>query len=238
MARTGKIARLPLAIRDEVCRRLRDGEAGSEILPWLNAQPEVREVLARAFKGVEISDQNLTEWRQGGYEDWLKEQRRVDDVHKLSELSFRLAKAAGGNLSEGMLAVAAGKIHSELEALTAGGGADGEGLDLTKLVSALANIRGLELETIKTRLKEREVEHKGEALTLEKAKFQRQTAELFLKWYDDRRAKEIAAGAETKDAKVAQLVQLWFGDMPEGIGPTHLQGTGATDTKAPREGQS
>jgi len=213
---------LPLAIREEVNHRLLDNHNGRDILSWLNGHAVVKDILAARFDGVPISDQNLSEWRQGGYLDWLAEQRRIEDVHHLSELSMRLAKAAGGNLSDGLLAVAAGKIHGLLENLAEAPGAgdeEGSGPDITKLVGALANIRGLELETIKTRLKEREVEHKGEALGLEKAKFQRQTAELFLAWYDDRRAKEIAEGKGDKDVKVAQLIQLVFGPMPEGIGP-------------------
>lgn len=40
-ARTGKIARLPVAIREEVNRRLLDGEPASKILPWLNGLPDL-----------------------------------------------------------------------------------------------------------------------------------------------------------------------------------------------------
>ena len=51
MARTGKIARLPVAIRTELNQRLRDGESGSTLLPWLNAQPEVVTRLSAELAG-------------------------------------------------------------------------------------------------------------------------------------------------------------------------------------------
>jgi len=37
MTRTGKIARLPLSIRDQLNRRLLDNEPGPSLLGWLNS---------------------------------------------------------------------------------------------------------------------------------------------------------------------------------------------------------
>ncbi len=42
MTGNGNIARLPRAIRDELNRRVDDGQTGKEILPWLNGLPEVK----------------------------------------------------------------------------------------------------------------------------------------------------------------------------------------------------
>ena len=39
MTRNGKIARLPRAIRDELSRRLQDGEPGKHLVQWLNWNP-------------------------------------------------------------------------------------------------------------------------------------------------------------------------------------------------------
>jgi hypothetical protein len=39
---TGKIGWLPKNIRDQLGLRLEDGQAGSEIVPWLNALPEAQ----------------------------------------------------------------------------------------------------------------------------------------------------------------------------------------------------
>jgi hypothetical protein len=37
MTRTGKIARLPRELRDELNRRLREGEPGIRLVEWLNS---------------------------------------------------------------------------------------------------------------------------------------------------------------------------------------------------------
>ena len=70
MTRRGKIARLPKNIRDQVNQRLDDGERGAPIVAWLNSLPEVQAILARDFDGKAITEQNLSEWRKGGYRDW------------------------------------------------------------------------------------------------------------------------------------------------------------------------
>src|SRR6266851_4484844 len=69
--RTGKIARLPHDIREQLNRRLNDGEQAHSILEWLNSVPEVQAVLAASFDGRPLNKVNLTEWRHGGYRDWL-----------------------------------------------------------------------------------------------------------------------------------------------------------------------
>jgi hypothetical protein len=43
MARVGKIARLPLDTREELNRRLANGEVGGSLLWWLNGLPVARE---------------------------------------------------------------------------------------------------------------------------------------------------------------------------------------------------
>ena len=82
--RRGKIARLPLAIREELNTRLRNGEEGKELVLWLNSLPAVQEVMAAQFKGKPVAECNLSRWRAGGYADWLLRQMssetRVSDV--------------------------------------------------------------------------------------------------------------------------------------------------------------
>jgi len=83
-ARVGKIARLPGAVRDELNRRLHNGALGRELLPWLNTLPEVQRVLAQRFASRPITEDNISAWRHGGFQDWLlQEERRV----RLRELS-------------------------------------------------------------------------------------------------------------------------------------------------------
>ena len=86
--RRGKIARLPLAVRQELNTRLRNGEEAKQLVLWLNSLPAVQEVLAAQFQGKPIAECNLSRWRAGGYADWLLEQMspetRVNDVLAMS----------------------------------------------------------------------------------------------------------------------------------------------------------
>jgi hypothetical protein len=56
------------------------------------------------------------------------------------------------------------------------------------------------------------------SLALDEQKFQRETAELFLKWYADRRAAEVANSTSSHAEKIARLGQLMFG--PDFAGTT------------------
>ena len=50
--------------------RLYNGQEGKLVVDWLNGSPLVQQVLAEGFGGKPISEQNLSEWRQGGYVEW------------------------------------------------------------------------------------------------------------------------------------------------------------------------
>ncbi|HEV7925331.1 MAG TPA: hypothetical protein VGR14_08255 [Verrucomicrobiae bacterium] len=70
-ARNGKVARLPLAVRLQLNERLRDGHSGALLLEWLNGLFEVQCVLERE-QASPITKQNLSEWRKGGFLEWLR----------------------------------------------------------------------------------------------------------------------------------------------------------------------
>lgn len=70
MTRRGKIARLPKEIREELNRRLENGEQGARLVEWLNGLPEVKAILEKDFEGQAINEPNLTQWRNGGFLDW------------------------------------------------------------------------------------------------------------------------------------------------------------------------
>src|SRR5579859_7604812 len=72
---TGKIARLPDNIREELNQRLLDGQPSTIILPWLNELPTVKEILTAQFNGQPVTKQNLSHWRQGGYHRWLQQRQ-------------------------------------------------------------------------------------------------------------------------------------------------------------------
>ena len=116
----GKIGRLPRNIREELNRRLDDGEPGGKILKWLNARPEVP---AAGFGGRGINAQNLSNWRKGGFQHWLKQQERRNLALELTENAAELAIDAGGveignHLSAVLVAEFAASARAALSAIT------------------------------------------------------------------------------------------------------------------------
>lgn len=195
-ARKGKVAHLPAAIRENINRMLYDGKTGKQIIAWLDA-----EATRSSGASYDISDSNISQWRAGGYQDWLKDEAQIERIRQRAELSLRMAQAAGGSLAQSIVARIAGDIDEKLDCLTQE--------DMDKLQPILATV----LEAEKMRLKAIEVEHKGEALDILKQKFQRDTAKLFLKWYADQRAREIAAQPDlADDDRTERLGKLMFED--------------------------
>jgi hypothetical protein len=95
MTRTGKIARLPRPVREQLNRRLDDGECGKKILVWLNALPVVLSILADDFGARPVNDQNLSDWKLGGYADWIRREKTCELLQSLAEDAFDFEGAVG-----------------------------------------------------------------------------------------------------------------------------------------------
>ena len=100
VTRNGKIARLPRQIREELNRRLQDGEQGKRLVAWLNGLPEVRAVMAAEFAGRPIREQNISEWRKGGYRDWLARQEALGVVKRVTADADELQPGATEPLTD------------------------------------------------------------------------------------------------------------------------------------------
>lgn len=229
MAGSGKIDRLPFELREQVNRRLRDGETGRKICAWLNALPEVRPVLAEHFDGEDITEQNLSNWRQGGYAKWLSRQDTVNETRELAHLSVQIAQASGGNISDGAAQILAGEILTVMEDLKAARrelvlSGDTE-TDKERVVAlaesfdafagAVTKLRKADQNAEALRQRDKQLTQADEQLALEQRKFMRTTCELFLKWREDRRATDIADGPGPTEDKIAALGQAMFGDLWE-----------------------
>lgn len=202
-----KIGRLPFAVRNELNERIRDGAQGSDLLDWLNGLKETKKVLREA-KEAPINAQNLTDWRSTGYKDWLDDQADADRFRRLAEVSHTLATAAGGSAAGVACNIATAKIMDALE------GADEDKIaDLTR---ALAALRSGENAAQKVALAEEKNAIQKEQLELSRAKFERDTARLFVKWAQNRDALSIAADKRLgSDEKTERLGRLMFGDLWE-----------------------
>ena len=203
-----KIGRLPFAIRNELNERIRDGAGGSEILAWLNGLPATRKIL-RELKSGEINAQNLTDWRSSGYKDWLEDQSQADRIRRLAEVSQTLASAAGGNAAGVGCNIATAKIMDALES------ADEE--QIADLAKALVQLRSSENAAQKVALAKEKNALAEEQLNLSRAKFERDTARLFVRWAQNKDALSIATDRKLGgDEKTEKLGRLMFGDLWEG----------------------
>src|SRR5437016_11566713 len=83
--RRGKVARLPKAVRDRLNLMLLDGFSYGDIVEKLG--PE----------GNGITEAHIGEWKPGGYQDWLRDQRRVEALKYRQEFAFELVCEKDGS---------------------------------------------------------------------------------------------------------------------------------------------
>lgn len=90
---TGKIGRLPAAVRSEVNQMIRDNRTADSIIAYL--------VKSEGVKGV--SPQNISSWKKHGYQEWLRRQERIERMQGRREFAEKLVtiegKDAGSALS-------------------------------------------------------------------------------------------------------------------------------------------
>jgi hypothetical protein len=98
--RNGKVARLPKAVRDQINQMILDG------VPYLG----IIERLGPAGQG--LNEQNLSNWKAGGYVDALRELQLAEGVRAKHELAESIvARAAQANgAGQAVLQVLAGKL--------------------------------------------------------------------------------------------------------------------------------
>jgi hypothetical protein len=121
MTRNGKIARLPFEIREEVNRRLRDNVPGPKICEWVNRLPECKKVCAEfARRGGNakspVTVSQVSEWRRGGFQDWLREQAVLDETRELRQWCAQLA-GNGGDLTESVATLLSGQLLKLVQGL-------------------------------------------------------------------------------------------------------------------------
>lgn len=180
MTRNGKIARLPKDIREELNQRLQEGtDTGRTLADWLNSLPEVRAALAAHFGGTEIREQNLSEWKKGGYQEWSRHQEALALAERLYERAEEI-EAKGQEkprlpLSEVLsLWLSARYVVATQEVEAAAGGEEGWKMlrqmcgDVVKLRRVDQRNEQLQLEREKVELHREEVQMERERFALEK----------------------------------------------------------------------
>jgi len=83
--RRGKVARKPKEIRDRINNMLLDGVSYLDIVSRLGPD------------GADLNDENIGRWQRGGYQEWLREQHRVDALRAKQEFALELPFEKDGN---------------------------------------------------------------------------------------------------------------------------------------------
>jgi hypothetical protein len=98
--RTGKIARLPKTTRDRINAMIQDGVSYLDIIEQIG--PEA----------AALNEVNLSHWKSGGYQDWLREQQRAETLKSKHELAMSIVeRSPGSNIaSQAVLQVIAGNL--------------------------------------------------------------------------------------------------------------------------------
>ena len=204
LARNGKIASLPLVVRDELNRRLDNGERGPKILEWLNAEKLAREVIDQVWSGREVTQQNLSEWRQGGYLDWRRRREKVEMLADLSGHALKLGEAAGGNVADGSAAIIGSKIMAAIESATLE--------DSLKMAKTVHRLRAGDRGRARLEMQRRKLDQRDAMIELERQRYRRETTILFEGWYKSRKTREIVESRANNREKIEQLGRAIFGE--------------------------
>jgi hypothetical protein len=163
MSRIGKIARLPHDIREQLNRRLLEGQSGPEILPWVNELPQCRQMLAQKFGGRPIDDGNLYEWRHGGYEEWLWHEDRRDRLGSAFEHIAKLdAIGDGSQVAERLGALVAAELAKALGFLDGINDMNDRWFRLREISRELTRFRRENCNNQRLRLAEQRLENESE----------------------------------------------------------------------------
>lgn len=186
MAPRSKISELPFGLRNELNERLRNGERGPQILPWLNAHPEL------VKREMEINDQNLSNWRETGFREYVEKKEREEGLKAQAEWAVRFAEVTGGAVSQGAVAIAAGRIMQRLETAS-----DDELNDLSLAVSRLHK-REMDALTVAQR---------DQKMAFDRDRFRWALAEKIIAFAKDAKAHEIATRPDiSEETRIKHLL--------------------------------
>ena len=166
-ARRGKIARLPNDIRDLLNQRLLDGQSASIILPWLNNLPPVKDLLAAQFAGAPVTAQNLSNWRTGGYQHWLRDQKHICQIKQLGDHAASMSPDRRDHIAAGTATIASAHIFESLSSISS------ESLkpdDLVKIARAATSLTTVEQHKARLKLLDKRLGLKDKHLELMQAK--------------------------------------------------------------------
>ena len=204
----GKIARLPLAVRQELNHRLDDGEQGKKLVAWLNTLPEVQVIVATEFGGKAIREQNLSEWKQRGYRDWVAQREALEVAGRLGEDAKEWNAEGRAPLTDTLALWLAARYAVETRRVSETGGREGWRL-LREMCGDIVELR--KADHIAGRL---QIER--ERLELEKDKTQERIRDKLEELLKQPETKQRLCGEGLSAEERARRMREIFGLAPEG----------------------
>src|SRR5665213_1208597 len=117
--RTGKIAKLPSAIREELNGRLAEGDDTGAIVSWLNGHPEVRTHLEAHHEASPITADNLSRWRQGGFAGWAEKMKLQESLKAMNLACSEVDESDQKDLVKRIGTVLMSRLVSQMQAFDA-----------------------------------------------------------------------------------------------------------------------
>jgi hypothetical protein len=162
MTRNGKIARLPLAIREELNQRLQNGEQGQDLVQWLNSLSQVKACLKAKFDGKPISENNISAWKTGGYQAWEQNQATQDGLDLFLQKAGGLKEATKAELTDHMAHFIAAQMALEFNGLDSLPEGEEKSQARRELLDSMLLLRRAELLRGKLRLEEQKFREQQE----------------------------------------------------------------------------
>ncbi|MGA2242878.1 MAG: hypothetical protein ABSH11_12705 [Verrucomicrobiota bacterium] len=226
MTRNGKIARLAHEIRSELNRRLQNGEPGVRLVAWLNDLPDTQRVLATEFGGRNISEQNLSEWKAGGYRDWLARQETLSQARELVADAKELTEATDGRLTDHLATVLAARYAAALA------GWNGEITE--EFRRKLRVLRGLCQDIVELR----RGDHSGARLNMERERLERErekteeeVVEHFKRWVKNPEVRDWICQDWLSPEERERRIREIFGREPKAPDEAATDGTESNPVK-------
>src|SRR5215472_16080486 len=143
MTRNGKIARVPRHIRNDLNRRIDDNEQGVKLVAWLNGLDEVKNILNAEFGGRPINEQNLSDWKAGGYQDWVARQEMLELARAIGEDGQEVDEATDYELTDRIATLLAVRLAAMLKKW--------DGQHAEEFISKLRPLQALTTEIVRLR---------------------------------------------------------------------------------------
>ena len=208
--RKGKIARLPREIREQLNRRLDNGEPGKPLVAWLNALPEAQAVLAAEFGGKPVREQNLSEWKQGGYRDWQARQEALEVAGRLGEDAAALQAEGSPALTDTLALWLAARYAVATRQVAGAAGAEGWRL-LRELCADVVELRRGDHHAERLRIER-------ERLDRERERTEEEVLEQFERWTRNQQVRDWICRSWIPPEERKRRLREIYGREPESAG--------------------